>query len=751
MSKQHQVWDTLNNRTKRDESPQVKKTVKKPTTTKATNLTLTKFNSNKENNLSTSRLSTTTTSRSRQSLSDRLSTSRTSTTRPTTSSTRNTNTSRLSRTTTTGRNSIARKPLGSSTKNKLQNANIPEKGPTPEEIMVEQKKQIEQFKLECEQSTTKATLLEEQKKQLEEKMDERDSKIRKLERNAKEKDEIESELHTLKYESRESVSKFREVEYELTAITKIKEKLENENLELKILSKQLESEVKQVKIEQRLELESLKSTHQNEILTIKSQLQDKENEFKLEVGSLKSNLQNKMDAMEIEYEGRIQNVRDENSRTIRNLKDTSQKEIRNIQSELDNTKIDLEYSIEEGKEKNERICKLEEQLKEKVELINTYLEKIQKDEMLRRALHNQIQELKGNIRVYCRVRPPIKSVDGSSYEVDHMNFTQDRNGHDCGLDVEGPAISNVSGTSSNTKKYNFSFDRVFKPESKQDFVFDEISQLVQSALDGYKVCIFAYGQTGSGKTYTMEGPENGISSPELKGMIPRSVEQIFKTAEYMATQGWKYKIVASFLEIYNENIQDLLRKKNSNLKYDIRHDSGNTSVTGLEYYEVNEPNEVFSLLKRATKNRSVGSTDANERSSRSHSVFSLQITGVNESSDLKTFGVLNLIDLAGSERLKESKATGDRLKETQNINSSLSCLGDVISALAAKEKHIPFRNSKLTYLLQNYLGEDSKTLMFVNISPKQESLQETLHSLRFAAKVNSCQIGTARKKVTSAK
>ena len=437
---------------------------------------------------------------------------------------------------------------------------------------------------------------------------------------------------------------------------------------------------------------------------------------------------------------------------MRNLKENYQKEIKNLQNLLDNTKIDLEYSIEESKEKNERICKLEETLIEKKEEIKNYLEKIQKDEMSRRVLHNQIQELKGNIRVYCRVRPPIKSVDGNSFEIDHMNFTQDRNGNDCGLDIEGPSISNMSGTSSNSKKYNFSFDRVFKPESKQDFVFDEISQLVQSALDGYKVCIFAYGQTGSGKTYTMEGPENGIASEELKGMIPRSVEQIFKTAEYMSSQGWKYKIVASFLEIYNENIQDLVRKKNvGSIKYDIRHENGNTSVTGLEYYEVNEPNEVFSLLKKATKNRSVGSTDANERSSRSHSVFSLQITGVNEGSDLKTFGVLNLIDLAGSERLKESKATGDRLKETQNINSSLSCLGDVISSLASKEKHIPFRNSKLTYLLQNYLGEDSKTLMFVNISPKQESLQETLHSLRFASKVNSCQIGTARKKVTSAK
>ena len=252
-----------------------------------------------------------------------------------------------------------------------------------------------------------------------------------------------------------------------------------------------------------------------------------------------------------------------------------------------------------------------------------------------------------------------------------------------------------------SKSYPFQFDKVFDGKSKQEDVFEEISQLVQSALDGYNISIFAYGQTGSGKTYTMQGPENiieeigGVDS----GMIPRAVEQIYDCVEKLKEHQWSYEMEAQYLEIYNETLRDLLASSpNSTEKYDIKHDAATskTTVTNAKVVKVSSPVEIYGLLKTASSNRAVASTACNERSSRSHSVFSLRLQGYNNSTQETRYGVLNLIDLAGSERLSQSKAKGDRLKETQNINKSLSALGDVIAALANKDNHIPYRNSKVT-------------------------------------------------------
>jgi len=275
---------------------------------------------------------------------------------------------------------------------------------------------------------------------------------------------------------------------------------------------------------------------------------------------------------------------------------------------------------------------------------------------------------------------------------------------------------------------------VFTPKSANDEIFEEISQLVQSALDGYNVCIFAYGQTGSGKTYTMSSPQDG--------MIPQAVHQIYTVAESLKEKGWTYTMEGSFLEIYNENINDLLGKAEEmdKKKHEIKHDTqkGKTTVTDLTSVKLDSSDRVSQLLERASGNRSVAATKANERSSRSHSVFILKLSGTNSITGENSEGVLNLIDLAGSERLVHSQSTGERLKETQAINKSLSCLGDVIYALGnAKDGgHVPYRNSKLTYLLQYSLGGNSKTLMFVNVSPLKQHLSETLCSLRFATKVS---------------
>ncbi|KAF8074523.1 kinesin-domain-containing protein [Lyophyllum atratum] len=374
-------------------------------------------------------------------------------------------------------------------------------------------------------------------------------------------------------------------------------------------------------------------------------------------------------------------------------------------------------------------------------------------EIVRRQLHNMVQELKGNIRVFCRVRPVLPS---DAEEEADMTFPDKRDHKEIVL-----ASSSESATGQERKEvYNFGFDKVFEPSATQAEVFDEISQLAQSCTDGYNVCIFAYGQTGSGKSYTMEGGP----TEENSGMIPRAVDQVFRVAEQMKSKGWEYTMEGQFLEIYNETINDLLGAHDfDKKKHEVKHDArtGATRVTDVTVVPLHSAAQVRTLLALAQKRRSVAATLMNERSSRSHSVFTLRIrgvsTGAGEGGGGACEGSLNLVDLAGSERLNVSFAAGgadkERLRETQSINKSLSALGDVIAALGergaggvgAEGKHIPYRNSKLTYLLQNSLSGNSKTLMFLNLSPLAAHLNESLTSLRFATKVNNTTIGTAKK------
>eukprot|EP01050_Picozoa_sp_SAG11_P016158 SAG11_NODE_2172_length_3721_cov_2.345941_1_plen_360_part_10 len=300
-------------------------------------------------------------------------------------------------------------------------------------------------------------------------------------------------------------------------------------------------------------------------------------------------------------------------------------------------------------------------------------------------------------------------------------------------------------------KHNFAFDKVFAGHCGQTEVFSEVSRLVQSAIDGYKVCIFAYGQTGSGKTYTMQG----ATTPESRGIIPRSLEMIVSETQRLADQGWKYTLHASFLEIYNETIRDLLAEPgHTGGELAVKHTaSGRTIVTNSVEIEVSaDADDIRRLMNKAQRQRSVSATSMNAQSSRSHAVFRLRLEGSQVGPDGTTesvSGILNLIDLAGSERLNSSKATGERMKETQAINKSLSALGDVFASLVNKSEHVPFRNSKLTYLLQPCLGGNCKTLMLANLSPVNESVGESLCSLRFASRVNKCELGRAKRQMKS--
>jgi len=198
------------------------------------------------------------------------------------------------------------------------------------------------------------------------------------------------------------------------------------------------------------------------------------------------------------------------------------------------------------------------------------------------------------------------------------------------------------------------------------------------------------------------------------------------------------------LEVYCEELNDLLEGGDKKLKIEgtgAKH----INVANLSRHEITSKNQLSNLVKRANKRRKTASTNCNERSSRSHSVFILFVSGENTRNGQKVESCLNLVDLAGSERVKESGATGQRFEEAKKINSSLSALGDVIAALGSKSKHVPYRNSKLTHLLQNSLGGNSKTLMIMHLNPRKLFANESFNTLRFAQKVNSTNIGTAQK------
>ncbi|KAK4427663.1 Kinesin-like protein KIN-14S [Sesamum alatum] len=345
----------------------------------------------------------------------------------------------------------------------------------------------------------------------------------------------------------------------------------------------------------------------------------------------------------------------------------------------------------------------------------------------RKKLYNEVIELKGNIRVFCRCRP--------------LKQDEIANGSTSVVEFDSSQENELQITCSDSSRKQFKFDHVFRPEDNQEAIFAQTLPIVTSVLDGYNVCIFAYGQTGTGKTYTMEG------TPENRGVNYRTLDELFRISNERSSI-MRYELSVSMLEVYNEKIRDLL-VENSNQpvkKLEIKQSAeGTQEVPGLVEARVYGTEEVWSLLALGSRVRSVGSTNANELSSRSHCLLRVTVMGENLVSEQRTRSQLWLVDLAGSERVGRIEVEGDRLKESQFINKSLSALGDVISALASKTSHVPYRNSKLTHMLQSSLGGDCKTLMFVQISPNAADLGETLCSLNFASRVRGVEHGPARR------
>lgn len=324
-----------------------------------------------------------------------------------------------------------------------------------------------------------------------------------------------------------------------------------------------------------------------------------------------------------------------------------------------------------------------------------------------------------------------------------MNGKETADGHERIVEMDTKKgvveVKNPKGSSSSAHEppKTFTFDQVYDWNSKQQDIYDEtVHELVECVLEGFNGTIFAYGQTGTGKTHTMQGVK---SSPVEMGVIPRSFDHVFN--HIGRTENKQYLVRASYLEIYQEEIRDLLSKDQSKrLELKERPDTG-VYVKDLSSFVTKSVREIEHVMNVGNQNRSVGATNMNEHSSRSHAIFIITIECSEEGADGENHirvGKLNMVDLAGSERQAKTGATGDRLKEATKINLSLSALSNVISALVdAKTTHIPYRDSKLTRLLQDSLGGNSKTTMVANIGPASYNYEETITTLRYASRAKS--------------
>ncbi|XP_004265320.1 kinesin-like protein KIFC2 isoform X5 [Orcinus orca] len=335
----------------------------------------------------------------------------------------------------------------------------------------------------------------------------------------------------------------------------------------------------------------------------------------------------------------------------------------------------------------------------------------------------RLLELKGNIRVLCRLRPGTPSNLVSLEPGPGGTVTTCYRGH----------------------QRRFRLDWVFPPHASQEEVFRELESAVLSCLGGYSVCIFTYGQTGTGKTYSMEGP------PEDPGIAPRALQSLFRE---MGTGG-QHHVTLSMVEIYNEAVRDLLAPGPPQ-RLAVRQGpagEGGIQVAGLTHWDVPNLESLHQMLNLGRSNRATAATAMNQHSSRSHALVTLTLRTASPSSGPGTAGTLHLVDLAGSERAWKAGAAGtshedrdgaQRLREARTINRSLLALGGVMAALRARRPHVPFRDSQLTRLLQPALGPGATAVLLLQVSTRPEDLGETVCSLKFAERVGRVELGPAR-------
>jgi len=492
----------------------------------------------------------------------------------------------------------------------------------------------------------------------------------------------------------------------------------------------------------------------------------------------------------------IQTLKDELC-ALENAKANLEKDIFVLKNAQQNKSVELEKQLEttsamlqKVEKDNEQLTAAREQMEQKVDQLEKQLEKIQQVEKTQKkkiqdlssvlgeerekvhhlaqtkdnslpddvvrlrlaysaqlkanaSLLQRMQKLRGNVLVCCRIRPVLPDAD---------------NNEDGGKQAAVEALNSEEISFYNQKSASwrpFAFDRVFPPNATQTQVCTDISNLgiAESVVGGVNACIMAYGQTGSGKTHTMDGPTND------PGINYRTIRQVFQLVQLLeGTSQGKFTISLSMIEIYNEKVRDLLvvdPAESPDARSTSSWASASTGMTNTRrqdcsWVECESFEKAESTLAIGRASRSTAATNLNLHSSRSHLVICLQVKCVNEEDNLvTTTGQLFLVDLAGSERVSKSKVEGSRLDETKHINRSLAALGDVMEALDSKDRnrHIPYRNSKLTHILQPVLGGNARTVMILTVPPSLRQAHETLFSLQFAARARNIELGPAKRHV----
>uniref|UniRef100_A0A251VP51 Putative calponin-like domain-containing protein n=1 Tax=Helianthus annuus TaxID=4232 RepID=A0A251VP51_HELAN len=530
----------------------------------------------------------------------------------------------------------------------------------------------------------------------------------KIERLKREKELLIQQAKEKKLEEQRIRREKRELEKQEKARRREEERIKRENLSLAQKEKAREE---QERIRQEIELLALQEkAKEEEIAAIELEGINREKELLLEEEKANKE-EEEQERIEREKEEERARKKDEyrkrmdeynklhvNTPKQRELIGQQDNELQNLRSTLSTAKTDVRSMQDNCQEEADNLGKHVDTLCQAAAGYKKVLEE-------NRKLYNQVQDLKGSIRVYCRVRPSLPGQENQVTSVDYM-------------DEETVTIIVPSKSGKEGRKASM-FNKVFGPSATQEEVFSDTQPLIRSVLDGFNVCIFACGQTGAGKTYTLTGPAE--LTPETTGVTYRALNDLFLISEERKNL-MNYEISINMIEIYNDEIWDLLisqpAKKGINLP-------------DANLVPVSSTDDVMNLMNLCKKNRA-----ANDRSNRAHTFLTAHVFGKDLTSGTATRGCMHLVDLAGNEKLENSD------DEATHINQSLSALGDVLVALANKSSKVNYKNCKLTQLLQDALGAQAKILMFVHVHPDMDEALETLNTFKFAERFSALDKST---------